>query len=273
MRRLFREVNAIWSSDLGRGNSRVRRMRRSQFGQSRQDGRAGVGGLGLDRRIYWRPRRRGLGGTSFSDPYGPSIYGDVVSTPVFLAGGQIGYNWQRDRLVFGAELDAGYAVSDGTNSCFAFSGTAVIDTCHAGPDSFSTATARVGYTFGPRGQMLAYVKAGVWQNNRGEIANNNEFLTQDSPGFGRQTTHFDYGRFGWSLGAGVEQALSPDWSVKFEYDYMGFSGTRLTTPSTVMRASIFCAVRAFHPEGADAGPGRLPGSDPDRICNGRSKEW
>ncbi|MDX8494209.1 outer membrane beta-barrel protein [Mesorhizobium sp. VK22B] len=176
----------------------------------------------------------GYGGTSFSDPYGPSIYGDVVSTPVFLAGGQLGYNWQRDRLVFGAELDASYAVSDGTNSCFAFSGTAVIDTCHAGPNSFFTATARVGYTFGPQGQMLAYVKAGVaWQNNRGEIANNNEFSRQDFPGFGRHTTHFDYGRFGWSLGAGVEQALSPDWSVKFEYDYMGFSGTRLTTPSTV----------------------------------------
>ncbi|WP_271610815.1 hypothetical protein [Bradyrhizobium sp. CCBAU 21360] len=36
----------------------------------------------------------GYGRTSFTDPYGPSIYGDIVNTPVFLAGGQIGYNWQ-----------------------------------------------------------------------------------------------------------------------------------------------------------------------------------
>lgn len=38
----------------------------------------------------------GYGRTSFSNPYGPSIYGGVVDTPVFLAGGQIGFNWQKN---------------------------------------------------------------------------------------------------------------------------------------------------------------------------------
>lgn len=33
------------------------------------------------------------GTADFSDPFGTSIYGDKVSTPGFLAGGQIGYNW------------------------------------------------------------------------------------------------------------------------------------------------------------------------------------
>lgn len=37
----------------------------------------------------------GYGRTSFTDPYGPSLYGDLVDTPVFLLGGQIGYNWQK----------------------------------------------------------------------------------------------------------------------------------------------------------------------------------
>ncbi|UPK05825.1 hypothetical protein [Bradyrhizobium sp. 170] len=41
----------------------------------------------------------GYGRTSFSDPYGPSVYGDLVDSPAFLAGGQIGYNWQRDSWV------------------------------------------------------------------------------------------------------------------------------------------------------------------------------
>ncbi|WP_247542747.1 hypothetical protein [Bradyrhizobium sp. 146] len=71
----------------------------------------------------------GRGRTSFSDPYGPSIYGDIVNTPVFLAGGQIGYNWQTNGWVLDAELDASHAVSDGTNSCLAFSGNVVIATC------------------------------------------------------------------------------------------------------------------------------------------------
>ena len=35
-------------------------------------------------------------------------------------------------------------------------------------------------------------------------------------------------RFGWTAGAGVEWAFSPNWSVKLEYDYYGF-GTRSVT--------------------------------------------
>lgn len=58
----------------------------------------------------------GYGQTSFSNPYGPSIYGGAVDTPVFLAGGQIGYNWQKNSWVFGVELDVSGAVSDGTNT-------------------------------------------------------------------------------------------------------------------------------------------------------------
>ncbi|WP_065755954.1 outer membrane beta-barrel protein [Bradyrhizobium paxllaeri] len=175
----------------------------------------------------------GYGRTSFSDPYGPSIYGDVVNTPVFLAGGQIGYNWQTNGWVLGAELDASHAVSDGTNSCLAFSATVVIATCKASPNVFVTGTARIGYTFGPQGHTLAYVKAGVaWQNNRGDIANNNEFRGYFA-GFPQHTTRFGYGRFGGTVGVGLEQALTPAWSVKFEYDYMGFGGPHLETPPTM----------------------------------------
>ena len=35
-------------------------------------------------------------------------------------------------------------------------------------------------------------------------------------------------RFGWTVGAGIEWALSTDWSLKLEYDYYGF-GTRSVT--------------------------------------------
>ncbi|MFG3594765.1 hypothetical protein [Bradyrhizobium sp. RDI18] len=43
----------------------------------------------------------GYGQKSFSNPYGPSVYGGGVDSPVFLAGGQIGYNWQKNSWVFG----------------------------------------------------------------------------------------------------------------------------------------------------------------------------
>ncbi|MDA9431885.1 hypothetical protein XH88_08830 [Bradyrhizobium sp. CCBAU 51627] len=62
---------------------------------------------------------------SFSNPYGPSIYGGIVDTPTFLAGGQIGYHWQKNGWFFGVELDASGSVSDGTNTCLASSGSVV----------------------------------------------------------------------------------------------------------------------------------------------------
>ncbi|MCP3463088.1 outer membrane beta-barrel protein [Bradyrhizobium sp. CCGUVB23] len=170
----------------------------------------------------------GYGRTSFRNPYGPSIYGGAVDTPVFLAGGQIGYNWQNNGWVFGVELDASGAVSDGTNTCLAPSGFLVSANCKAGPNVFATGTGRVGYAFGALGHTLAYLKGGVaWQNNRGDIVNNFEGLAP------QQKTHFDYGRLGGIIGLGVEQALTPAWSVKVEYNYLHFGGPSVATPPTV----------------------------------------
>ncbi|TFV41410.1 hypothetical protein E4K65_36195 [Bradyrhizobium niftali] len=170
----------------------------------------------------------GYGRTSFSNPYGPSIYGGIVDTPAFLAGGQIGYNWQNSSWVFGIELDASGAVSDGTNTCLAASGLVVSANCKAGPSLFASGTGRVGYAFGALGHTLAYLKAGLaWQNNRGDVVNNFE------GGWPQEKTHFDYGRVGGIIGLGIEQALTPAWSVNVEYDYLHFGGPGMATASTV----------------------------------------
>ena len=42
-------------------------------------------------------------------------------------------------------------------------------------------------------------------------------------------------RFGYMLGAGVEYALTPQWSVKAEYEYLDFGRQRTTlTPTTTI---------------------------------------
>ncbi|MCA6107956.1 outer membrane protein [Bradyrhizobium cenepequi] len=178
----------------------------------------------------------GYGRTSFTDPYGSSVYGDVVDTPVFLLGGQIGYNWQKDSWVFGVEVDASGAASDGTNTCLAASGFVVSANCNASPNVFVTGTGRLGYAFGSQGHTLAYLKGGVaWQHNQGNVVNNDEFRDEERPdGWAPQNaTHFEYGRLGGTIGAGVEQALTPAWSVKLEYDYLWFGGPGVATPPTV----------------------------------------
>lgn len=177
----------------------------------------------------------GYGRTSFTDPYGPSLYGDVVDTPVFLLGGQIGYNWQKDSWVFGVEVDASGAASDGTNTCLAVSGSVVSATCTASPNVFVTGIGRLGYAFGSQGHTLVYLKGGVaWQHNQGDAVNNDEFRNEEHPdGWAPQNaSHFAYGRVGGTIGAGVEQALTPAWSVGLEYDYLWFGGPGVATPPT-----------------------------------------
>jgi hypothetical protein len=99
------------------------------------------------------------GTANFADPFGASIFGDKVITPGFFAGGQIGYNWQvpDSRWVLGVQADANWLTADGTNTCFAFSGSFVSATCHADPKSFGTLTGRGGFAVGPAGRTLLYL--------------------------------------------------------------------------------------------------------------------
>jgi outer membrane immunogenic protein len=43
-------------------------------------------------------------------------------------------------------------------------------------------------------------------------------------GFGNNTNS------GWLVGAGIEWALAPNWSVKIEYDYLGLNSQTFTAP-------------------------------------------
>lgn len=172
-----------------------------------------------------------VGESNFSDPFGPSIYGDKVTTPGFLAGGQVGYNYQVGKWVYGVEADASWLVSDGTNTCFAYSGFYVSSSCHSKPNALGTVTGRVGYAAGPAGHSLLYVKGGAaFVHNDIEINVNNLFF-----GFVPQPAATTLGntKLGWTVGAGVEQALTPAWSMKLEYDYLGFGGSNIATSPSV----------------------------------------
>jgi opacity protein-like surface antigen/outer membrane protease len=157
------------------------------------------------------------GSTKFDDPFGPSIFGDRAVTPGYGWGGLIGYNWQAGNWVYGLEADANVLSSRGTATCAAFSGFYFSSNCRARPDAFGTVTARVGYTLGPEGRTLVYAKGGfAWQHNDASVTLNNNFF------FAPQTVTTSLTQTGWTLGAGVERALTPAWSVKFEYNYMNF---------------------------------------------------
>ena len=75
-------------------------------------------------------------------------------------------------------------------------------------DYVGTARGRVGYAFG---RLLPYVTGGfAWGHGHVDV-NDTGGNVVSSPG---QT------QFGWAAGAGVEFAVSGNWSAKAEYDYI-----------------------------------------------------
>jgi opacity protein-like surface antigen len=183
-----------------------------------------------------------VGETKVSDPYGPSIFGDAIRTPGGLGGGQIGYNFQMDHLVAGLEADVSAADLDGTNTCFAFSGFFIGSNCHAHVNALGTLTARLGTTVGPSGRTLFYVKGGAaWEN----IAFNAR-LNADAglPVWTTNATSASETKWGWTVGAGIEHALSPRWSVKAEYNYLDFGNSSITSPGSWVQIGPFLFAEA-----------------------------
>jgi opacity protein-like surface antigen/outer membrane protease len=158
-----------------------------------------------------------LGGTTFSDPFGASIFGGRTPTPGYGLGGQIGYNWQSGNWVYGLEADATWLRSDGTVTCGAFSGFYSSSNCGARPDANGTITGRLGLALGPAGHTLVYAKGGfAWQHSDVNATLNNNLF------FLPVTNSASLTQAGWTIGAGVEQSLTPAWSIRFEYDYLNF---------------------------------------------------
>jgi len=130
----------------------------------------------------------------------------------YLIGGQAGYNVQAGRWVFGVEGDFGSSNATGGKGCsdpgnFFFS-------CDAEVHNLALLTGRVGHTWG---RALVYVKGGV---AIGEV----KVQTSENEGFGfvvpptfSPVNGETKWLTGWTVGGGMEFALTDRWSAKAEY--------------------------------------------------------
>jgi outer membrane immunogenic protein len=107
----------------------------------------------------------------------------------FVAGAQIGYNWQSGPIVFGLEADASYA--DISENFFGI---------EASIDFLATARGRLGYLVTPN--ILVYGTAGF-----GIVS-----ASASIPGFSVDDTETDL-----VYGVGVEGKFARNMSVRFEY--------------------------------------------------------
>jgi opacity protein-like surface antigen/outer membrane protease len=172
----------------------------------------------------------GFGTSQFSDAAGPAIYGGNVRSPAALGGGQIGANWQipNSIWVLGVETDASAVAADGTATCLASSGFFISANCHVRQVASGSLTGRVGVATGAQGRTLIYAKGGLaWLREQIDLTSNG-LIPQTSTGF-------DGMRWGWTVGAGVEKALTPVWSLRLEYDYANFGDISVATPASFLQ--------------------------------------
>jgi len=135
----------------------------------------------------------------------------TVNTSGFLAGGQIGYNWQASQYVLGIEADGGWMDIGGTTPL-----TAAVSGTRVGlrSGSYGDITARLGLAFN---SALLYVKGG-WA-----ILDDASQFGTVSGSFSGRTAH-SYNN-GYVIGAGLEYGFTPNWSAKVEYLHFGFGNT------------------------------------------------
>jgi len=151
-------------------------------------------------------------------PFAGLVPGDSFSNRMsgVIGGGQIGYNWQVSRWVFGVE--AMFDGADIKGSQFPAFGI--------GDDYFTTRvrsmfllTGRIGYAIN---NWLPYVKGGYATGDiRASVLDTN--AANGSPVGGGAGGSW---RSGGTVGAGLEYGFGGNWSAGVEYDYARFNSDR-----------------------------------------------
>jgi opacity protein-like surface antigen len=141
-----------------------------------------------------------------------------------LAGGQVGYNFQRGRFVWGIEGDAGWSNARGAAACPA---QPLLFSCEGDVGALGSLTGRFGYTWG---QALFYAKGG-WAFGQVTAATSVNFVdpgVASPPPGAANVAHSTNWENGWTVGAGMEFALTDRWSAKAEYMHYGFPAYAFT---------------------------------------------
>jgi len=169
-----------------------------------------------------------IGNDRWSDPFGPTIsfglvnvagFGDTVHGTGPAGGAQAGINWQSGPWVIGLQGDWSATDIRGENTCF--SGIGGLN-CQSIVKDVGTLAGRFGYAWG---RALIYAQGGGAEGRiaytvLGETAGN-------SLGVGITSVS----AFGWVAGAGLEYALTDNWTTVFDYEHIDLGTIGVNFPS------------------------------------------
>jgi outer membrane immunogenic protein len=146
-----------------------------------------------------------VGGGAWEDSNSPRMQGGFI-------GGTAGYNWQTSNVVFGVEADGAWAdVSASAAGVVFVPGIGGIPaSVSSKTDAMGTVRGRIGWAVN---NVLLYGTGGyAWIDNK-VTATLGPVSVSDSKFHS-----------GWTVGAGVEAFIAPQWSVKGEYLYRSLGG-------------------------------------------------
>jgi len=136
-----------------------------------------------------------------------------------IAGGQIGYNWQRGSFVYGLEADGSWlSGSENVNSTFTVPGVFTGDD-YTRMQWLATGRVRAGLAVDA---TLLYLTAGV---AAGGVDNSRTFRVAGAV-TGIQSEHKT--KVGWVAGAGIEHMVATNWTARLEALYVDLGDSEAT---------------------------------------------
>ena len=173
----------------------------------------------------------------YADPRSPTYVG-LPMTNLFavsggLFGGVLGYDWQVDKVIVGAEGDLSAVSQKGADNDLAPFNTTVINT--TSEKWLATGRLRFGVSVAER--WLAYATGGLAAASVEDTVD----ASADDTGVFSQTKTL----WGWTIGGGVEAALSRNWSIKAEYLYVDLQKGTYFSPDLIVPNAII-GTRAIH---------------------------
>jgi outer membrane immunogenic protein len=137
------------------------------------------------------------GAINITDPRVGQVNMNTVGKTGFVGGGQIGYNWQHERWVFGLETDIQYSdLKSGVSwAAYEWFGYQSSNSQYLG-----TVRGRVGYAFD---RTLIYLTGGLAYG-----------------GLNGNWWHGSTSNQGWTLGGGIEYAFTDNWTGRIEGLYV-----------------------------------------------------
>jgi outer membrane immunogenic protein len=170
----------------------------------------------------------------FGGPFEAS--GKSLSPSGGFGGGQMGYNWQEGRLVFGIETDIQGAGIEDSRHLDLIGGDAAAF-AKSELNWFGTLRGRIGYTFD---QTLVYFTGGLAYGGMKDT------LSVTSPWGDTTKVSKEDTKTGYVLGGGLEYKFNPSWSLKAEYQYIDLGRTKLSADAGDECAWATASLRAEH---------------------------